>query len=212
MSSADRLTSFVHQALAAGHDRPSIERALLRAGWHKRSVELALGQWADTDLNTPVPRPNIQVSAKEAFLYAFLITTMLICAANVVSLSFHLIDIWWPKSEDSEFTGVINSLINGSIAALIVFVPSFAWVHTAIKNRLRQYPEAAMSTVRNWANHIAMFLAAMTLLYNLFWLIRTILESELSLPDLGKMVCLAAVSGAVLLYFRAGSGKVAKAA
>ena len=53
-----------------------IAEALLRAGWDRREVAGALGAFAEIDFPVPVPRPRPYLSAREAFIYLVLFSTL----------------------------------------------------------------------------------------------------------------------------------------
>ncbi|MEM6327303.1 MAG: hypothetical protein AAF791_09315, partial [Bacteroidota bacterium] len=76
MPAPDELASFVREALRLGHSRDDIAETLQRAGWTHEQIASALGAFADVDFPIPVPRPTPYVSAKEAFWYLVLFTSL----------------------------------------------------------------------------------------------------------------------------------------
>ena len=88
MTIDDELLSFVRDALTRGVPRAQIEQALLQAGWAEQQAKRALAAYADLDFPVPVPRPKAYVSAREAFLYLVLFSTLYVSAYNLGRLIF----------------------------------------------------------------------------------------------------------------------------
>ena len=84
------LQIFVRDALSRGLSRAQIEDALLRAGWGSDQVQSALAAFAEIDFPVPVPTPKPYLSAREAFLYLLLFSTLYISAFNLGNLVFQL--------------------------------------------------------------------------------------------------------------------------
>src|SRR5262252_5691832 len=96
MASHEELTLFVKDALGRGVARAQLEEALRRAGWRNEQIRAALAAYADIDFPIPVPRPKPLLSAREAFLYLVLFSTLYVTAWNVGSLLFEMIDRAFP--------------------------------------------------------------------------------------------------------------------
>ena len=82
MAVSDDLVGFVRDALARGLFRPQVEDALRQAGWNREQVTGALGAFATVEFPIPVPRPRPSLSAREAFMYLLLFTTLYVVAFN----------------------------------------------------------------------------------------------------------------------------------
>ena len=76
MAIAHELQDFVGDGLARGLSRAEIQRVLLEAGWPREQVHSALGGFAEIEFPIPVPRPRPYLSAREAFLYLVLCSTL----------------------------------------------------------------------------------------------------------------------------------------
>jgi hypothetical protein len=195
------LNRFVEQALAAGHDRADIRKALAEAGWSAAAIDKALGGFADVAFSPPVPRPQPQVTARDAFVYAILFTALLFTATNLINLVHALIDTWLPPP--GSFPGGeiwLAGRIRWSIAALIVAAPLYLWLTIATGRRLARDPEARRSPVRRWITYLALFVAAVTLFGDAVYTIYRFLMGELTVPFVLKAATVAAVAGAVLAF------------
>src|SRR5512143_2404035 len=96
MAIPEELLSFVKEALARGVPRQEIETVLLTAGWEREQVHASLRSYADTDFPIPVPRPAPYLSAREAFLYLLLFTTLYLTAYHLGQLLFQFINLAIP--------------------------------------------------------------------------------------------------------------------
>ncbi|MHA6344763.1 DUF5671 domain-containing protein [Roseivivax sp. CAU 1761] len=200
MRAPERLQGFVAEALAAGHARPQIAGALERAGWSRAEIDAALGAWAEDALGLPVPRPRRSVSAREAFLYGLMFVALGVSVVQIVALGFALIEIWLP--DPGEFAGARTGTIRNAVASLAVFFPLFFWLDARIAAAARADRGLRRSAVRDWLAHLAMFLAALTLLGDLITVLAAGLGGELTGRFALEAGLVAVVAGLVLLYFR----------
>ncbi|MEJ2646339.1 MAG: hypothetical protein P8180_15760, partial [Gammaproteobacteria bacterium] len=97
MAGNEELLSFVKEAMGRGLPRSQIEAALLKAGWGEDQVRNALDAFADIEFPIPVPRPRPYLSARDAFLYLVLFTTLYISAYNLGHLIFQFINHAFPS-------------------------------------------------------------------------------------------------------------------
>jgi len=95
-SAAQDLDLFVRDALQRGRSRASIEKALMAAGWEPEQARAALAACAEVDFAVPVPRPRPYLSAREAFLYLVMFTTLYLSAYHLGALLFELINRRFP--------------------------------------------------------------------------------------------------------------------
>ncbi len=208
MRQADRLEQYVREALGAGRSRDEISQALSEANWTPNEVRGALEAWGDTKLGPPIPRPRPSVSAKEAFFYGLMFAALAMTSWHLVALSFNLIDIRFtdPLANANEY-GVVyrQDRIRWSIAALIVFAPLFVFLNARTFRATREDPGKRRSAVRRWFAYITLFLAAVSLLGNLLWVVYSFLDGSLGIRVALKAGVVLIVAGAIFLYFRSES-------
>ena len=128
MAVNEELVGFVRDALGRGLARPQIEDVLLRAGWNPEQVSRVLGGFADIPFAIPVPRPRPYLSAREAFIYLVLFTTLYVSAFQLVSLIFDLINVAFPDVAIETGQDYVRNDIRWSISSLIVACPVFLYV------------------------------------------------------------------------------------
>lgn len=202
MKNADQIAAFVHQALNAGHSRTEIQQALHQAAWTNAEIAEGLNAWDDTAFLPPVPRPRPYVSAREAFLYGLIFTALAVTAWHLVMLGIHLIDYAWPDFESNRPYERFAS-IRWSMAALIVFFPLFAWLNRRANSAVQTNKGLRRSVVRKWVGYVIVFLAALSLLGTLVFVLFTFLSGEATLKFLSKAAVVWAVSSVILLFYRA---------
>ncbi len=202
MRPADQLSQFVREALIAGRDRDEIARALSDAGWTDGEIADALGSWVAGSFAPPVPRPRPFLSAREAFLYGLMFVALAMTAWHLVSLSFNLINRWFPEPAELA-QGFYNlSAMRFSIASLVVFLPLFLVLNQRANTATRADPGKRRSLVRKWFGYITLFLASIALLGDLIAVVYAFLNGDLTLRFAAKSVVVAVVAGAVFFYFR----------
>jgi hypothetical protein len=202
MRPADQLAQFVRDALLKGRSREEIGTALARAGWTRGEVQGALDAWAETGFDPPVPRPRAYVSAREAFFFGLMFVALMMTAWHLSALGFALIDRFLPDPTDSAHTTFQLDQMRWSIASLIVFTPLFLLLNARTARAIAADPGKRRSGVRRWFGYITLFLAAMSLLGDLLWVIYAFLQGELGVRAICKAAVVALVAGAIFLYFR----------
>ncbi len=70
------IAGFLKEGLERGLPRQQLEHVLLEAGWPRDQVRGALRGFADVAFPIPVPRPAPYLSAREAFVYLVLFSTL----------------------------------------------------------------------------------------------------------------------------------------
>ena len=96
MAANEELRRFVQDGLTAGVPRDQLAEVLRRAGWAAAQVRGAVASFADVEFPIPVPRPRPYLSARDAFLYLLLFSTLYISAFNLGQLLFQLIELAFP--------------------------------------------------------------------------------------------------------------------
>ncbi|ATG48023.1 DUF5671 domain-containing protein [Celeribacter ethanolicus] len=199
MKPADQLAQFVREALISGRSRDEITMALSEAGWARTEVEDALATWAESSFTPPIPRPRPYVSAKEAFFYALMFVALGMTAWHIVDLGFDLIERWMSDMDTSSWS---NRSMRWSISALIVFFPLFMLMQRTEIRSLARDPSRKRSAVRKWFGYIALFLSSLALLGDVLSAIYALLNGDMTLEFILKLLLVGAVAGTVFGYFQ----------
>jgi hypothetical protein len=196
------LVEFVKEALGKGAARADIERALTDAGWSSEQIRSALAGFADAAFPVPVPLPRPYVSAREAFLYLVLFILLGIVACHLVALLWVLVDVWLPRDVANAYAiAAASGTIRWAVSALAVAMPLY-FVLTWRLGRVRRRNSAMQgSRIRKWLTYLTLVVAASTLVGDLIALIYNLLSGDLTLRFFLKTLALAAVAGAVFVYY-----------
>lgn len=200
MRAADHLTEFVRAGLAAGHGREELAGHLREAGWSAAEVAAALDGWAAVPGLPPVPRPQAQVSAREALIYGLLFLLLGMIAWHLCRLGFALIDAVVPDLADDG--PLYKGGLRWSMATLIPVVPLFLWLNARVGRLTRADAGQRRSVVRRWFASITLLIAAVTLLGDLIAVLYALLSGELTPRFAAKAALIAVVGVLVVAWYR----------
>lgn len=206
----DELLRFVRDSLTAGIPRPEIGSALKAAGWSPDQIADALRAYATVAFAVPVPAPRPYVSAREAFLYLVLYSTLFLSAYSLGDLLFGLINKFVPDpaySSGGYFYGDTDYIIRWAVARLVVGLPVFLFTAHRIGRMLRRDPAKLGSPVRKWLTYIALFIAGAVVIGDVVTLISYALDGDLTSRFLLKVATVAIIAGAIFLYYLRDLGR-----
>lgn len=202
MAVAEELQGFVKDSLSRGLSRAEIKHVLLQAGWPADHVNSALRGFAEIEFAIPVPIPKPYLSAREAFLYLVLFSTLYLSAFNLGALLFDLINLALPDpAAPATAVATIRQDMRWSISFLLVAFPIFfyvAWL-TGLETRLD--PSKRASKVRRWLTYLTLFVAAGVLVGDVTGLVHGLLDGEMTARFMLKASTVALIAGAVFRYY-----------
>lgn len=201
MAGDDRLLRFVESALERGVPRERIASSLTAAGWRPSEMEQALDAFADSDLPVPVPRPRPYLSAKEAFLYLVLFTSLYLWCWHLGSLAFELIENAFPDPSIIHRWSSGKDAIRWSAAWLVVAFPVFLALSWMLERAHRAAPAKRGSKVRKWLTYLTLYVAATVILADCATLVYNALGGELTTRFLLKVATVGILSGGVFGYY-----------
>ncbi|MDQ2972182.1 MAG: DUF5671 domain-containing protein [Rhodanobacteraceae bacterium] len=203
-SSAQELEQFVRDALLRGSSRQSIGQALTNGGWTPEQAKSALAAYADVEFPVPVPKARAYPSAREAFLYLILYTTLYLSAYNFGSLLFDLINRAFPDPAmmSGYYTYILQS-IRWEMASIVIAFPVFLFLFLSAKvgRELRQQPVKRLSAVRRWLTYLTLFIAADVLIGDLITLVYNVLGGEITVRFILKVIVTGAIAGVIFGYY-----------
>ena len=193
-----QLESFVKESLQSNKTRDEIAKALETAGWPGAQISSALDAFADVSFSIPVPRPRPSLTAREAFLYLVMFSTLYFAAWNLGSLLFIFIDRAFPDGNGSFFSGEMQ---RWSTAAVIIGFPVFLFLARYIGKQLERNPFKRLSPARRWLTYLTLFLASGTLLGDITTLIYNLLGGDLTIRFVLKIAVVALIAGSCFTYY-----------
>lgn len=197
--STQELEQFVRDALARGSSRERIESVLVEAGWARDQVSSALAAYAEVEFDVPVPRPRPHLSARDAFVYLVLFTTLYISAYNFGHLLFSLINRAFPDPSDRN--QMFASGIRWSVASILIAFPLFLVMSSRIARSLREQPVKRLSAVRRWLTYLTLFLTAVVLIGDLITLVYQVLGGSLTVRFVLKVLVVGIIAAAIFGYY-----------
>jgi hypothetical protein len=185
-------------------DHGTIRMLLLAAGWKEKDVARALAEHA---LELPVPAPPDSGGARDAFLHLSAFAALYASAIAGVSLLFDSINHWFPDAamdDGRAWTQDWNlRSIRWSLATLLVTFPVFFFVSRFLLREMAANHEKAWSGVRRWLTYLTLFVAAVAMASDIVTLVFYLLEGELSIRFLLKVLVVAVVSTLAMAYYLA---------
>ena len=196
------LERFVRESLARGLPRESIEAALASAGWPAEQTRVALDAYAAVDFPVPVPRPRPYLSAREAFLYLVLFSTLYVAAWHLGSLVFDLLNLAFPDPADSDYRRErIDESIRWSTASVLIAFPVFVYMARYLSLELARSPVKRLSAVRRWLTYLTLFFASSVLSGDMITLLYNALGGETTVRFVLKVLVAAAIAGSIFLFY-----------
>src|SRR5665213_1721606 len=196
------LGDFVRAALAQGQDRTSIGAVLQRAGWPAEAVSNAIDEFADIPFPVPVPRPRASLSAREAFLYLVLFTSLYISIFNFGHLLFQFINRAFPDVTQQSYGDRFSlESVRWSVSALIVAFPVFLYTARLLSRQLVKDASLRLSPIRRWCTYLTLFVAVGFLIGDGMSLVYNLLGGELTTRFVLESLVVGAIAGSMLAYY-----------
>ena len=203
MAINEEVTVFLKEGLERGLPREQLEEVLLEAGWPPDQVRGALGGFADVTFPIPVPRPKPYLSAREAFVYLVLFSTLYVSAFSLGSLLFELIHRAFPdpSADPAHALAASREAIRLSISFLVVAFPVFAVVSWTNDRAVRADPSRRLSKVRRWLTYLTLFVGAGILIGVATSIVYNLLGGEMTTRFVLKVLTVGTITGSVFGYF-----------
>ena len=202
MTTNEDLRSFVKDGLARGVPRPKLEDVLAQAGWSASDVHGALTSFANVQFPIPVPRPQPYLSARDAFMYLLMFTTLYVSAFSLGQLVFEFINQAFPDpAVDSVSMAYARETIRWSVSSLVVAFPVFLLVSRLLTRDIAADPSKRASKVRRWLTYLTLFVAAAVLIGDVTSLVYNLLGGELSGRFLLKVLTIGSIAGMAFWYY-----------
>ncbi|MGH9370406.1 MAG: DUF5671 domain-containing protein [Vicinamibacterales bacterium] len=201
MASSNELLEFVRESLGRGMSRAQVEEVLLQAGWNRDLIETALRGYADVEFPIPVPKPRTYLSAREAFMYLLLFSTLYISAFNMGVLAFQWINRAVPDAAAAVDPASSRPVIRWALSSLVVSFPIFVWLSAIVERSVRRDPGKRRSNVRRWLMYLTVFVAAAVLIGDFITLVYNLLGGELTIRFMLKVLTIATIAGTIFGYY-----------
>ncbi len=204
-----RIAEFIEKALAAGIPHESLVGVLTARGWPEKEVYDALADHYQRLTGVEIPRrSSAGTSAKDAFFYLLIFSTLATWTIGLGSLAFALIDRWLA---DPLFMGYQQTfdtyIITSSLAAVIVAFPLYLLISRTVLREAAAHPEKLDSSIRKWLTYMVLVIAACVFMGDLITALAYLLRGELTSRFLAKAFVVLVLSGGVFFYYFGGLRK-----
>ena len=199
-SETQNLENFVKDALRRT-GKPEVKALLIEAGWPQEQVTSALNAFADVDFSIAVPKPRPSLSAREAFLYLVLFSTLYLSAYHLGSLVFDIINKFFPDPIIQGYRSNLKESMRWSISFLIIAFPVFLFISNYIGRLLVKNPVKRLSPVRRWLTYLTLFITSSVLIGDLTTLVYNVLGGELTIRFGLKVATAAIIAGTTFVYY-----------
>jgi len=196
------LEAFVRTALTHGSTKPDIQKGLLEAGWPAEQVRSALALFADVAFPIPIPKPRPYLSAREAFSYLLLFTTLYLSAYYFGCLLFEFVNLRFPDAASNEYNWRSPmETIRWSASSVVVAFPIFLLLSRSIYRELARNPIKRLSAIRRWLTYVTLFVTAGFLIGDLTTLVYNALGGELTIRFILKVLIVGAIAGTIFGFY-----------
>lgn len=196
-----RLERFVEKALERGVPKNEIEQALRQAGWSAEQTKKILASFADISFSIPVPTPQISLSARDAFLYLLMFSSLYFWTWNLGDLLFSVINNLIPDISSPSWQSWIWNQQRWSTASVIIALPLFLFIARFIQREIVKDPIKRLSSVRRGLTYLTLFIAAVTLIGDTTTLVYKLLGGETTLRFVLKIGVVALIAGSAFWYY-----------
>ncbi len=204
MAVSDDLLGFVKEGLSRGIPRAQMEEVLLKAGWTSEQARGALSAFAEIDFPIPIPKARPYLSAREAFMYLVLFSTLYVSTYNLGSLIFEFINRALPDPASPGFVENVEysrRTIRWAVSSLIVAFPVFIYTSWLTSRAIQRDPNKRSSKVRRWLTYWTLFMAACVLIGDVISLVYNLLGGELTTRFVLKTLTIGIIAGTAFGYY-----------
>lgn len=196
---SNQIEDFIAHARKKGMDHSTIRMLLLSAGWKEKEIAQALSAQG---LDMEVPTPPDVGGAREAFLHLLSFVGLYTVVISLSILYFMYINRLFPDATQTVYSTTADySGIRMSMAAAIVSYPLLLWMSRIIQKEIAQHPQKAWSGIRRWLTYLTLFVAAASLMVDVITLVFSLLQGELSVRFLLKVVTVFVLAGGTFQYY-----------
>lgn len=214
MSRDHRIEEFIQKSLDAAIPVASFIGLLTARGWTEKQAYSALADHyqCQTGIEVP-PRPNSGASARDAFFYLLIFSTLSVWTLSLGCLAFSLIDRWIADPLFRRYGETFSTYtVTLSLAAVIVAFPLYLLISRVVLREAAAEPDKLESGIRKWLTYMALVIAASVLMGDLITALAYLLRGELTSRFLARSFVVLLLSSGVFWYYFGGLRKMETAA
>lgn len=146
-----------------------------------------------------MPPNNHSSTAKDVFSYLLMIIMLYIGVITYIAMIWQYINVGFPDALNQSYNAY--GIVRNSISCLVVVWPVLILMTWMIGKDLRLHKEKQEMWVRKWLTYLTLFIASMTIIIDLIFLLNFFLNGEITVRFILKVLAILAVAGAVFSYY-----------
>jgi hypothetical protein len=208
------IADFIERALASGIPHNSLVGLLTARGWPEKEVYEALADHYQRVAGLDIPRrTGAGASAREAFFYLLIFSTLATWTIGFGYLAFSLIDWWFADALFMRYQQTFETYtVTWSLASLIIAFPLYLLISRIVVRETAAQPGKLDSPIRKWLTYMALVIAAGVFMGDLITVLASLLRGETTARFLAKAFVVLLLSGGVFFYYFGGLRKTDAAA
>lgn len=126
-------------------------------------------------------------------------------AVSFGTVVFQLINKWLPDPLQNGYLyygSASNAALRNALSVLIIFFPVYLWVVWTLHKEYHANEAKRTMRVRKWLTYFTLFAAAVIVMIDLVTLVNYLLNGELTVRFLLKVLTVLAIAGSIFWYYR----------
>lgn len=149
----------------------------------------------------PTEKPSVKTTPKDFFLHLMVMVALYASMISFSTVVFQVINIWVPDPlVDYGYASHEGTLRTG-LSFLIVFFPVLVGTTWLLKKSYAEDVAKARLWIRKWLIYFTLFVSAIIIMVTSVILINTLLEGEVTMRFLLKIITVFFVAGSVFGYY-----------
>jgi hypothetical protein len=137
---------------------------------------------------------------RDLFLHLLAIVALYLGVFELLDMLFRFVEISFPEPSNPDWSSPLDS-IRFAVATLIIAFPVYVWAARFIVSDVANNPRKISLWTCRCPFYLTIFLAAVTSIVDLIWLLYYFLEDELTIPFALKVAAVLIVTGVVGIYY-----------
>jgi hypothetical protein len=202
-SRSENLDSFIEAAKGKGASDEFLVSLLREQGWPAKEIYSAFRRRYEsvTGLSLPAHGSDAGESARDAFLYLLVYSTLATWTTALGSLLFTFIDRWFPDALAQQHFENSRYAVSSEMACIIVAFPVFLLVMRFLLRDAERHPGKTESGVRKWLTYIALLITAGIVIGDLITFLAYFLRGELTMRFVLKSLTVLGIAGSIFWYY-----------
>lgn len=143
---------------------------------------------------------TVRTTPRDFFLHLMTMVALYASTISFTSVVFQIININVPDALETYYAGYDSTLRVG-LSFLIVFFPVLIFTTWMLKKGYAKNPDLARLWIRRWLVYLTLFVSAIIIMVTAVILINRLLDGEVTMRFLLKMISVFFVTGSVFGYY-----------